>query len=66
MPEKLRIVDGILYRGDGKPVSVADEDEHRRTAYRQAQQRYHAEGNAGWLPDGEYVLTDGRMEAANA
>lgn len=65
MAETLQLIDGVLYKEDGLPVSVAPDDRQRRIAYRKAQQQYAATGGAGWLPDGTYRLSDGRMGAVD-
>jgi len=66
MAETLQLIDGILYKENGLPVSVVSEDRRLRIAYRKAQQQYAATGGSGWLPDGTYRLSEGRMEAVDA
>jgi hypothetical protein len=56
--EKFFILDGVMYRMNGKPVTLASEDEKYRTAYRDLATRM---GN--FCPDGFYVFRKNKFKA---
>ena len=65
-PEKMTIVEGVLFKASGdfvKSKSAAPNDERYRRAYHKMHLRLFADRGI-WPEDGEYLLVDGVMQPA--